>query len=184
MSLMKILPFAAAVAVVAVASVEATPVGPTSRYSKASQCKEMASGDVDKGEDWVYARCEGLGGIPIWYFCLDSNKCRYGFGRKANLSSGIIGVDGDPEWPIEWRGRMASGKFKPFAVIMRGRPYGLEKKDGSPLSVIRLRADGLSCLVGDDIKSNEAARRIADAAEIRFTCTEEPRDPNSKSPIW
>jgi hypothetical protein len=165
----------------------AKPSEPSSRYAKVGQCREIDSGDVDAGEDWIYVRCGGLGGISMWYVCQDSARCRYGFGRKANLSSGMFGVDGDPGWPIEWRGRMIGKRFKPFAVIMRGRGYGIEKEEGSSLTVFRLRPDGMSCVVGEEVKSNEAARKIADAVESRFTCTGEPNIPpwsQSNSPIW
>ena len=177
------MPFAAALASVAMtisavgAAAEAKPSEPTSRYTKVSQCREMASGDVGAGEDWIYMRCAGWGDIPLWYVCMDSARCEYGFGRKANLSSGTYGVDGDPSWPIEWRGRSNGKRFEPFAVIMRGRGYGLEVEDGSSLTVFRLRPDGMSCVVGDNIKSNEEARKIADAAEGRFTCIGEPQTP-------
>ena len=174
-----------AAAVVGAVPADAKPSEPTSRYTKAGQCREMASGDVDRGEDWVYVRCAGMGGISVWYVCQDSARCRYGFGRKANLSSGMFGVDGDANWPIEWRGRMVGKRFEPFAVIMRGRWYGSEKEEGSSLTVFRLRPDGMSCVVEDDVKSNEVARKLADAAESRFTCAEEPKIPlESNSPIW
>jgi hypothetical protein len=61
-------------------------------------------------------------------------------------------------------GRMAGKRFEPFAVIMRGRMAGMLPEDGSSLSVFRLRPDGMSCVVGDGIKSNEEARKLADAA--------------------
>ena len=171
-------------ALLAAVPAQAKPAEPTSRYTKLSRCRLIDSGDVSRGEDWGYLRCGGLGGIPIWYVCQDSARCRYGFGRKANLSSGMFGVDGDPDWPIEWRGRMVGKRFQPFAVIMRGRGYGIEKEEGSSLTVFRLRPDGMSCVVGDDVKSNEAARQIADTAESRFTCVGEPKIPTSNSPIW
>jgi hypothetical protein len=104
MSYRWILPFISVAALVGAMPIDAKPSAPTSRYAKPSQCKDMGSGDINKGEDWVKVRCAGLSGISMWYICMDSNKCRYGFGRKANLSSGMFGVDGDPNWPIEWRG--------------------------------------------------------------------------------
>jgi hypothetical protein len=59
---------------------------------------------------------------------------------------------------------MAGKRFEPFAVIMRGRMAGMLPEDGSSLSVFRLRPDGMSCVVGDGMKSNEEARKTADGA--------------------
>src|SRR5262245_56531415 len=152
----------------------AKPATFTSKYTKAELCKELASGDVRAGEDWVYFRCEGLGGIPIWYRCSDASHCKYGFGRRANLS-GWFGVDGDPNWKIEWRGRFVGKRFEPFAVIKRAswRSAGVR----NPFFVFRLRADGSSCVIGDNAYSNEEARKIADAASGNYRCVVEPELP-------
>jgi hypothetical protein len=59
----------------------------------------------------------------------------------------------------------------PVTVIVRmTRPFG----DEVELMVYRLRADGTSCIVGSTHGTNEAARRIADAALGSFECAVEP----------
>jgi len=77
--------------------------------------------------------------------------------------------------------RVQNGKFQPLAVIVRmDRPAGAyEGPAPTDLFVFRLRPDGTSCIVGEDIKSNEDARKIADAAIDRYACLEEPQIPSA-----
>ena len=157
------------------APVEAKPDF-ASRYTRLSRCKQVAQ--ARGGEDWVYYRCNGLGSIPVWYICMDSNRCRYGFGVKPNVS-GMFGTGRRGEaWPIEWRGRLRAGRLEAVSTIVRAREP--DQQDApemtSMLYVYRLRADGTSCIVGT-ASSNADARRIADTAAGRYRCKEEPELP-------
>ena len=144
---------------------------PDSKYTKLNRCKIVAQGNVDRGEDWGFVRCNGLDSIPVWYRCQDSARCKLGFGNKPN-ASGVFEVRSFLSWPIEWRGTVQQGRFKPFAVILRGRWYGLEET-ATTLTIYRLRLDGTSCIVGE-ASTNTAARRIADNAANDYQCENEP----------
>jgi hypothetical protein len=146
-----------------------------SRYSKLNNCKLLAAAPL--GEDWMFHRCRGHGGIPVWLVFNDSTRSQMGFGAKPN-TSGIFGTDRDASWPIEWRGVRRNGRFKPFAVILRLRRPGEHK---SFLAVYRLRPDGTSCIIGTtewSAGSNKAARAIADKAIVAFQCEQQPHLPD------
>ena len=150
--------------------VDAKP-NPVSQYSRLTDCKIVAQGDVNRGEDWGFIRCDGLGRIPAWYICQDSARCKLGFGTKPNASM-VFEAKSFLSWPIEWRGTIQQGRFKPFAVILRGRWSGNEGP-ATTLFVYRFRSDGTSCVVGE-AATNEAARRIADKAAYDYRCVSEP----------
>jgi hypothetical protein len=140
-----------------------------SRYAELSQRTDVKH--PPEGEDWAYIRCHGLGSTPAWYVCTDSARCKLGFGTKPN-ASGIFAADSFLSWPVEWRGTLQQGRFKPFAAILRGRlanPY--ETK--SFLTIYRLRSDGSSCIVGE-ASTNTTARRVADNAANEYKCEDEP----------
>jgi hypothetical protein len=141
-----------------------------SRYTRLDRCREIGHGDVDRGEDWVAHRCEGYGSIPVWLRYMDSARLGIGFGSRPNIS-GIFSWRREDAWPLEWRGEVAKGAFRPFAVILRVRDAG--DAPGSSLVVYRLGADGTSCIVGSALTSNAEARRIADAARLRPACEPE-----------
>lgn len=172
---MKLLWLSALLAVAALPAstrVDAKP-SPVSQYTKLTGCNEVAVGDVERGEDWGFIRCKGLGSVPAWYLCQDSAHCKLGFGTKPN-ASGVFAIRSFLSLgPIEWRGTVQQGRFKPFAVILRGRWYGLEETDPATLTVYRLRLDGTSCIVGE-ASTNTTARRIADNAANDYQCKEEP----------
>jgi len=140
-----------------------------SRYDSPTQCKNVKFPPEDR--DWVYVRCRGLGGIPIWYVCVDSARCKLGVGTKPNVS-GMFAAASFTDWPIEWRGRFQGNGFKAFALIMRGRSWDPDDPK-TTLTVYRLRADGTSCVIGE-AATNEAARAIADGATGSYRCESEP----------
>ena len=152
------------------ARVDAKP-GHVSQYAKLTRCRVVAQGEVGRGEDWGLLRCAGLGGIPAWYLCQDSARCKLGFGARPNLSV-VFEATSFLSWPIEWRGRLRQGRVEQFAVIVRGRWAGAEG-NATKLFVYRLRPDGTSCLVGE-ATTNLAARRIADRAANDYRCEREP----------
>lgn len=144
-----------------------------SQYTKPSGCNELAHGDLRRGRDWVYFRCKGLGGIPLWYICQDSARCSYGFGVKPNVS-GPFGIGGGEL--IEWRGPLRRGRLEPMAVIIRLPSADSEATPRNSLFVYRLRVDGTSCIVGET-SSNDDARKMADGSTSHFQCVEEPDFP-------
>jgi len=145
----------------------------TSRYTTLGECPLFAEGEP--GYDWIVFRCEGYGGMPIWWRYSDSARLYIGFGERQH-DSGFFGFDRDPDWPIEWRGRISGDQFIPHAVIIRmPRPiYGSYGEPESSLMVFRLRDDGTSCLLEGDILANERAREVADASAGEFDCPNEP----------
>ena len=142
-----------------------------SKYARLTGCKIVAQGNVERGEDWGFLRCNGLGSIPAWYKCQDSSRCKLGFGTRPNASV-VFEAKSFLSWPIEWRGTLEQGRFKPFAVILRGRWAGIEGT-ATTLFVYRIRLDGTSCVVGE-ASTNGAARRIADKAANDYRCDSEP----------
>jgi len=79
----------------------------TSRYTKFNGCRMIDHAQL--GEDWVFYKCKGLSGIPVWLLFTDSTMGHVGFGAKANVS-GMYGTDRDDRrWPIEWRGACKTG---------------------------------------------------------------------------
>jgi len=157
-------------ALLASTRVEAKP-SPVSQYANLTGCKMVAVGDVERGEDWGFLRCNGLGTFPAWYMCQDSARCKLGFGNKPNASV-VFEATSFLSWPIEWRGTVQRNQFKPFAAIVRGRWSGIEGP-ATTLFVYRFRSDGTSCVVGE-ARTNEAARRIADKAANDDHCMSEP----------
>ena len=150
--------------------VDATP-SLVSQYNRLTGCKILAQGDVNRGEDWGFLRCNGLGRIPVWYKCQDSARCKLGFGAKPN-ASGVFEAKSFLSWPIEWRGTRERGRLKPLVIILRGRWAGMEGT-ATTLVVYRVRLDGTSCIVGE-ASTNRAARRIADNAAKNYQCEQEP----------
>ena len=144
----------------------------TSRYTKLTDCKIVEQGADE--EDWLIHQCKGLGPIPVWIAYSDGNKAYVGFGHRRNVT-GWFGIDRNEKWPIEWRGRVQGGYFKPFAVIIR-MPE-MDAGSGSDLVVYRLRPDGASCIVGTTKSTNDAARSIADGSMGEFTCARQPQLP-------
>jgi len=174
MKLLWLSAFLAVAVLSASARVDAKPSF-VSQYTNLTSCKEVASGDLDKGQDWVYVRCKGLGNIPVWYTCQDSARCKYGFGSKPNVS-GPFGIG--REGIIEWRGVLRRGRLEPIAVVIRLPSADPEATSRNSLMVYRLRANGTSCIVGET-SLNSDARRIADGSADRFQCVGEPDDPPS-----
>jgi hypothetical protein len=148
----------------------AAPAQIESRYAPLELCRAIYPRSQEGGD-----RCRGYGGMPAWLMYMDANVSMLGFGRRENLSTGEFGLTRGANWPLEWRGVVARGVFKPFAVILRTRPpEGVELKAASDLVVFRLLPDGTSCIVGQTHEGDEAARAIADASRERSKCAPPP----------
>lgn len=154
----------------------ATSAEPISRYANMGACREIdgsSKADLEEGHDFVLYRCVGLPGWPVWQVFLEGTTSRVGFGRRRNLS-GMFGPDAGGKTPLEWRGFMKGGIFEPFAVILRSGSSPDPNDHRTTLVVYRLRPDGTSCIIGEEIATNTQARQIADASLTRYTCLEEP----------
>jgi hypothetical protein len=135
---------------------------------------------VSKEDDNVLVtRCQGYGGIPVWYGLGD---------HGGRVTFGGIKAFGDPPqgpWPapgatVEWRGRKGvGGRFEPYAAIvgytLTENPLDKRSKRTRALTVHRVAAGRNGCFVaivyaerGKDV--NVEARRIADAQGAGFRC--------------
>ena len=154
------------------ASAQVSPEPFESRYTLLDDCLAVAEGAP--GYDWALLQCEGYDGIPIWWRYADSTRLYVGFGERPN-DSGWFGRSRNSEWPIEWRGRFADGKFVPHAVILRMSRAEFDDADVPEnfLAVYALREDGTSCILARDLLDNERARSVADSAS-EAVCQSEP----------
>lgn len=145
-----------------------------SRYTLLGDCPVVAEGAP--GYDWVLLKCEGYGGMPIWWRYADSARLYVGFGTRMN-DSGWFGFYRDPQWPLEWRGRDNGEGFVPHAVIIRMSRTEFDDDASVPdhsLAVFMLRDDGTSCLVARNLQDNDNARAAADASASDGECLAEP----------
>lgn len=147
-------------------SAEAKPVWITQDF-QAGKCKELASGDVDKGEDYIVRECFSLPGASTWIEYHEGVRLSVGFGRLPHLALNNMDASRG-NWPIVWGGEKIKGKFVPKVVIARFA-YQTEPPIVGHLFVFRLLDNGMSCVVGD-VLSNEKAKSIATAAITKWTC--------------
>jgi hypothetical protein len=150
-------------------SAEAKPMWITQDF-QAGKCVELASGNVDKGEDYIKRRCLSLPGASTWVQYNESVRVSVGFGKLPHLTlNNMDATRGD--WPVVWGGEKIKGKFVPKVVIARFR-YQTEPPSAGQLFVFRLLDNGMSCVIAE-VGSNEKARRIALAAMTKWTCQSE-----------
>ena len=151
------------------ASAEAKPVWITQDF-QAGKCVELASGDVDKGEDYIVRKCLSFPGASTWVEYHEGVRVFVGFGRLPHLSLNNMDASRG-KWPVVWGGEKIKGKFVPKVVIARFR-YLTETPSAGQLFVFRLLDNGLSCIIGE-VQSNEKARSIATATMTKWTCQSE-----------
>jgi hypothetical protein len=152
-----------------VISAEAKPVWITQNF-QAGKCVELASGDVDKGEDYIKRKCLSFPGASTWIEYHEGVRVSVGFGRLPHLA--LSNMDASRgNWPIVWGGEKIKGKFVPKVVIARFA-YQTEPPIVGRLFIFRLLENGMSCVVGE-VSSNEKARSIATAAMAKWTCQSE-----------
>ena len=133
-------------------------------------CKDIETGDVDKGEDYIIRQCESFPGVSTWIAYQEGARMFVGFGKKPNSS--LSGADANRgEWPIEWGGEKQNGKFVPQVAIGRFTIAG-EEPPVQHLYVFRLLSNGMSCIVGD-VATNVKAKTIATSALKKWTCMSE-----------
>jgi hypothetical protein len=146
------------------------PPAITSRYTKATSCRQWAAGNVQEhpDADWITYRCAGLPGQAVWIHYVEGTRMQVGFGARPNFS-GMFESDRNDEWPIEWRGRVVKGRFVPSAAIVRIRGR-FDDTGASDLVVYHLLDDGTSCVISRAISTNAEARKIADAVSSKDDC--------------
>ena len=145
---------------------EAKPVWITQNF-QAGKCVELASGDVDQGEDYIKRRCFSFPVASTWIEYHEGVRLSVGFGRLPHVTLNNMDASRG-NWPIVWGGEKIKGKFVPKVVIARFA-YQTEPPIVGRLFVFRLLDSGLSCIVGE-VSSNEEARSIATAAMTKWTC--------------
>lgn len=116
-----------------------------------------------EGQDWVTYRCEGEGGIAIFLGYSDGVRLSLGFGAE-NPKIGLFSADREPNWPVEWRGRVINGRFVPHGAIARMRT---RREDDTVTWDSELVVFGLAeqvCVLGEvhGARENERARQLAD----------------------
>ena len=135
-----------------------------SRFSSIwpQDCTVTGDGTAED-QDWVSYRCDGQGGVPVYLFFSDGVRLSLGFGDS---SAPFIGYPANRErnWPIEWRGRMANGRFVPHAAILRMRTHPEEDGVTATSKLIVFGLAGRVCVLGETSggRANEEARRLAD----------------------
>ena len=152
-------------------SAEAKPVWITQDF-QAGKCVELASGDVDKVEDFIKRRCFSFPDASTWIEYYEGVRVSVGFGRLPHLTLNNMDASRG-NWPIVWGGEKIKDKFVPKVVIARFA-YQTEPPIVGRLFIFRLLDNGMSCIVGD-VLSNEKARSIATAAMTKWICQGEAK---------
>lgn len=171
-----LLALAAALIVSAPAFARPGEAAPVSRFTRLSErlCTGFGEPPSPESGDVLAERCPGIGTDRVWLLFAEGMYLRVGFGRVGNVS-GMFDAERSDTWPIEWRGVMRGGRFRPFATIMRLRPP--HQTTGGDLIVFHLTDNGGSCIVArvpPGPGQNLAARAQADRLLSRpMPCLEE-----------
>lgn len=138
------------------------------RYTEVgAQACQVADIGEPLGQDWLLYRCEGDQGVAVWLLYQDSARLQVAFGPDDFEDYRPWSFEREPEWPVEWRGRRGS---PPFAAIIRMTPLTDASEQAAPvLAVFRVWPDRPDCYLGA-AADNDAARRLADAAESLTAC--------------
>jgi hypothetical protein len=136
----------------------------------AATCKEVSSGNVDAGEDYVFSRCDGVGDVATWTLYNEGTRLSVGFGPKPHTA--LRNVDAEREnWPVDWAIEKDGSISAPRAAIARFNSPGAEPYSET-LYVFRILDDGMSCVIGTAI-TNEEARLMAMRSLKTWTCQSE-----------
>jgi hypothetical protein len=147
-------------------SAQAKPIWITQDF-QSGKCVELASGDVDKGEDYIKRKCLSFPNASTWIEYHEGVRVSVGFGRLPHLTLNNMDASRG-NWPIVWGGEKIKGKFVPKVVIARFA-YQTEPPIVGHLFVFRLLDNGMSCIVGD-VLNNEKAKSIATVAMTKWKC--------------
>ncbi len=102
-----------------------------------------------------------MDGLQVWVAFSDSANMHMGVGTRENYAGDFMSAR-TPGSPLEWRGVMEDGRFRPFAVIVR---YVHPGERSGTLAVLGLSRDRTSsCLLGEETgpDQNRRARERAD----------------------
>ncbi len=116
-----------------------------------------------EGQDWVSYRCEGEGGIAIFLGYSDGVRLSLGFGAE-NPKIGFFSADREPNWPVEWRGRVINGRFVPHGAIARIKTRREDDTVSWNSELVVFGLSGRACVLGEvhGARENERARQLAD----------------------
>jgi hypothetical protein len=152
----------------------AKPVWITQEF-QAGKCKELSSGNVDAGEDYIIRQCQSFPGVSTWIHYQESVRLSVGFGRKPNTA--FAGADASRgDWPLMWGGEKRGGKFVPKVVIGRFAVAG-EEPSIKRLVVFRLLDNDMSCVVAEVDPSpaqSDKAKSIATMKKWKCIYESEP----------
>lgn len=135
-----------------------------SHFSSISPRDCLYTGDgAAQDQDWVTYRCEGQGGIAIFLGYTDGVRLSLGFGAE-HPKIGPFSADREPNWPVEWRGRVTNGRFVPHAAIARMKTYPEDETVTWSSELVVFGVSGRACVLGEvhGVRANERARRLAD----------------------
>jgi hypothetical protein len=134
-------------------------------------CKDVKTGKVDEGEDFIIRRCATFPDVSTWVHYQEGTRMHVGFGKAPHTA--LSGADATrSNWPVVWGGEKQGKKFTPQVAIARFTFAGEEPRT-EHLMVFRLLANGTSCVVGD-VRKNQEAQDLATAAMKTWTCLYEP----------
>ena len=135
-----------------------------SRFTSISphDCTQTGDGSAED-QDWVSYRCEGQGGIAIFLGYTDGVRLSLGFGAE-NQQLGLFSADREPNWPVEWRGRVINGRFVPHSAIARMRTRREDDTVTWNSELVVFGLSGRACVLGEvhGARANERARQLAD----------------------
>lgn len=114
-------------------------------------------------QDWVSYRCDGQGGIAVYLFYSDGVRLSLGFDAE-NQQLGVFSADREPNWPVEWRGRVINGRFVPHSAIARMRTRREDDTVTWNSELVVFGLSGRACVLGEvhGARENERARQLAD----------------------
>jgi hypothetical protein len=152
------------------ATAQAEPVWVTQGFESGT-CKELATGNVDEGQDYIVRQCQSFPKVSTYTFYQEGTRLSIGFGTKPNTAFGSVDATRG-KWPVVWGGEKRGKNFTPLVAIARFTIAGEESKT-EHLLVFRLLDNGMSCVVGD-VRKNQEANAVASAAMKKWKCVLEP----------
>ncbi len=125
-------------------------------------CTATGNGAAED-QDWVSYRCDGQGGVSVFLFFSDGVRLSLGFGDSSAPFMGYR-ADREQNWPVEWRGRMANGRFVPHAGIVRMMTHPEEDGVSASSKLVVFGLAERACVLGEvsGARANDDARRLAD----------------------
>jgi hypothetical protein len=143
--------------------------------TEAAGPKLDANGNLLDGEgDFVLHKCKTKYGPVMWLLYQDSSRMSIGFGDTP--STAYTGLLDRGDWPLEWGGVEANGKFVAKSATMRFSMPG-EEANISTLIVYKIAEGKPACVVAivdPGPGENERARQISGGVNANTKCDLEP----------